>query len=794
MSPSRGGRIRGRVNEFRTGSSSTAILLALLAATPCAAETAQPSQSTELPRVTVTAPPPSGRSGARRTARPAPTQPAAPAQPATPTPEKTPLNSDAVAGSASLLGLPARQIPATVEVIDQETIRDRGYRTVTDAIQGAVGVTAGDFPAEPSSFSMRGLTNSQINTLYDGIKIGPQNMTSRVVDTFNLEAVEILKGPASLMSGEGAAGGAVNFVTKQPHTGKIINDAFFAYDSFNGFRTGFGSGGSTTVKGLDYRFDISRSSLNSFIDDVNIKTLDISTQLNYRVNDTFKTFVALEYKRDNGSAYWGTPLVSATAPGIVPTSGIVSGSHKSFNNGGDPFPVTIDRRTLTTNYNVLDNINRAEELWLRGGFEWMIAPNLVLRSQSYFYDADREWKNAENYAFNNDSASVNFGKVARDRFYVAHDQRQVGNMTDLTWNSNIAGMDNRAVFAVGASRLEFGRPGMAVFPPFDYVALVNPVRDVFGSLVTRLQTADIDNVYATFEDRLKITPTFALIGGVRIEEIDLDRDSRNIDGTSRSGFPFSKTWRPATGRIGYTWELLPGLTWYGQVATAADVAANNIFLLGADQPLNLTRARTIETGLKQLTLDKRAEWSLAVFEIERKNVYAAAGGRQLNIAGKQISKGVEVAAAVRPLPGWSVFANLAYVEAHYEDYVFAGGSFSGNTPPNVPRLVVNAGTSYRLPTWLPVEVGTTVRHVSDRFTSDANDVKMLAYTVVDAYTFVDLDRSLLPATWNVDKTRIAFRVRNLTDTKYAIWGDPFYPDQILLGAPRSFEVSAAFKF
>src|SRR5262249_55447806 len=347
---------------------------------------------------------------------------------------------------------------------------------------------------------------------------------------------------------------------------------------------------------------------------------------------------------------------------------------------------------------------------------------------------------------------------------------------------------------VGASRLEFGRPGMAVFPPLDEVALVNPSRGFFGSLVTRKQTADIDNVYATFEDRLKITPTFALIGALRMEAIALARDSRNIDGTSRAGFPFSKTWRPATGRIGYTWELLPGLTWYSQLATAADVAANNIFLLGADQPLNLTRARTIETGLKQLSLDKRAEWSLSVFEIERKNVYAAQGGQQLNIAGKQISKGVEVAAAVRPLPGWTVFATLAYVEAHYEDYVFAGGSFSGNTPPNVPRLVVNAGTSYRLPTWLPVEVGAVVRHVSDRFTSDANDVKMVAYTVADAYAFVDLDRTLLPAPWNVDKTRITFRVRNLTDTKYAVWADPFYPDQILLGAPRSFEVSAAFKF
>jgi len=367
MSPVSGGRKRGRVSQFRTGSRSSltvlplALLAASLEASPGAAETARPTESTELPRVVVTSPRPSGRSKATRP-RPAPAAPAQPTAPATPpSTEKTPLNSDAVAGSASLLGLPARQIPATVEVIDQETIRDRGYRTVSDAIQGAVGVTAGDFPAEPSSFSMRGLTSSQINTLYNGIKIGPQNMTSRAVDTFNLDRVEILKGPASLMSGEGAAGGAVNFVTKQPHTGKIVNEAFFSYDSFNAFRTGFGSGGSTNIKGLDYRFDVSRSSLSGFIDDVNTKIFDLSTQLNYRVNEDFKVWGALEYKKDNGSAYWGTPLVSASFAGANAVSGIVSGSHNSFNVAGNPSlgPVTIDRRTLTTNYNVLDNRDSA---------------------------------------------------------------------------------------------------------------------------------------------------------------------------------------------------------------------------------------------------------------------------------------------------------------------------------------------------------------------------------------------------------------------------------------------------
>ncbi|MGZ5259020.1 MAG: TonB-dependent receptor plug domain-containing protein, partial [Burkholderiales bacterium] len=94
----------------------------------------------------------------------------------------TPLNTEAPVDSASRLGLTVRESPASVDVVDEETMKARGYRSVSDAAQGAVGVTAGDFPAEPAAFSMRGFSSSQINTLYNGIKVGPQNMTSRVMD------------------------------------------------------------------------------------------------------------------------------------------------------------------------------------------------------------------------------------------------------------------------------------------------------------------------------------------------------------------------------------------------------------------------------------------------------------------------------------------------------------------------------------------------------------------------------------------------------------------------------------
>lgn len=731
---------------------------------------------------------PAGREAqsARRAASRRPATASAAPKPVVPTAAApTPLNSNAVAESASRLGLTVRQTPATVEVISAETMREQGYRTVSEVAQGAVGVTSGDNPAEPSAFSMRGFTNSQINTLYNGIKIGPQNMTSRIVDTANLEAVEFLKGPASLMSGEGAAGGAINFVTKQPHTGPVRNEADFSWDSLNSFRAHYGSGGSTNVQGLDYRFDISRSTLNGFADDTNVKTFGTSGQLNYRVSDSLKIWGAIEYREDRSKAYWGAPLVPIAFSGSHATSGIVSGNYVSNYNGTNLGPVTIDDRTFNTNYNVLDNRNVAQEVWLRGGFELKLAPDLTLKSQAYGYGAERSWFNNEIEAFNSTTNLVD-----RERFYVAHSQRLVGNITDLIWDTNIAGFDNRLVTTLSSSYLDFVRPGAANFPG-DSVSLVDPNRGFYGLLTTQQQTARIDNEALSFEDRLKLTRSFALIGGLRIEHIGLDRNSTNSAGLLRAGFPFTQDWAPVTGRIGYTWEAVPGLTFFSQYATGADVAANNIFLLAPTQPLDLTTARTYETGVKHLFWDNRAEWSFSAYDILRKNVYAAAGGMQLNIAGRQESKGVELAASVRPIEPLRLWGNIAYVDARYADYNFVGGSFSGNTPPNVPRIVANAGASYRFFTPWPVELGIIGRHVGDRYNTDANVVTMKAYTVADVYAFVDIPRTVFNA---VDQARLTFRVRNITDKRYAIWGDPFYPDQILLGAPRTYELSAAFKW
>lgn len=709
---------------------------------------------------------------------------------------QTPLNTAAVTDVGSRLGITARETPATVEVIGQQTIQDLGIKTTTDVAKAAVGVTGGDAPGAPAIFSMRGFSGDQLTTLYNGIPIGPSTMTGRPMDTANLRQVEIIKGPDSLVAGLGATGGAINYVTKAPHTGPVVNDTFTSYDSFHGYRAGYGSGGSTLINGLDYRFDISHSNDKSFIDDTYSKLSNVSGQLNYRVNDSLKIWGAAEYKQDKDRFYWGTPLVPANAPGIVPTSGIVSGQWTNYYlNGhtGTLNPVTVDARTLTTTYNVLDNHSGASELWLRSGFQWDITNNISLKSQVYGYDAHRHWFNNEINSFD-DSGPNN---VYRERLALDHAQRLYGNITDLTVNSNVGGMDNRFVATVMASSSQFNVSQDTLFSS-DTVDLVNPDRGLYGprsdeKIYTHLNTASL-----SFEDRLKLTSTFALIGGIRFEDIELSRTRYSPEGVLRTdrGYPFSKIFNPVTGRVGYTWEVSPGIMLYSQYATAADPTVANIFILAPTVPLLLTTSRTYETGVKVQSADKRAEATFSAFDIERKNVYVPESGIVFNVAGKMESKGVEIAAAVNPVAGLKLWGNVAFVQSRFIDFTYVDGngvfqSYSGKTPPNVPNFIANAGASYRFDTKLPVEIGGLVRHVGDRFNFQDNLVTMNAYTIFDAFAFVDIPKAYFPG---VDQTRISFRVKNLTNKLYAAWGDPGYTDQIILGAPRSYEVAASFKW
>ena len=109
------------------------------------------------------------------------------------------------------------------------------------------------------------------------------------------------------MSGFAAVGGSVNYVNREPHTGPIKNELDTSFDSLGTYRTHFRvrrhPAGPGIDQRLDYRFDITQAKLNSFIDGDFQSITNLSTQVNYRVNDTFKVWA-----RSSPSTTMGTPI------------------------------------------------------------------------------------------------------------------------------------------------------------------------------------------------------------------------------------------------------------------------------------------------------------------------------------------------------------------------------------------------------------------------------------------------------------------------------------------------------
>jgi iron complex outermembrane receptor protein len=363
----------------------------------------------------------------------------------------------------------------------------------------------------------------------------------------------------------------------------------------------------------------------------------------------------------------------------------------------------------------------------------------------------------------------------------------------MIWDSAFFGMENRLAGQLQVSRnnIRFGEEGNGGFPD-DTVAVINPDPGVYGPMATDIRTSHLDTLAGAVEDRLKISPMFSLIGGIRFEDFQLSRDGSNFDNSPVTGQPFIANWTPVSYRTAYTFEPVKGLMFYSMFATAYDPAAAGIFSISPGNSLALTSAKIYETGVKHLFWDGRAEWTFAAYDITRNNVYVAISDTQSALAGEIRTKGIELAGAVRPIDDLKLWGNVALMQARFANFDFEG--FTGNTPSNVAPVIVNAGASYRFSKWRwPVEFGGSVRHIGNRYLFEDDATTMLAYTTADLFAFVDVPGRDLP--WQgLDTMRFRFRVRNVTNAVYAQWSDPGLPDQVLLGAPRTYELSASARW
>ncbi|WP_183142204.1 TonB-dependent siderophore receptor, partial [Pseudomonas cichorii] len=183
--------------------------------------------------------------------------------------------------SGSRLKLSALETPASISSLDRQAIENRNNLTVQDAVSRSPGITSIATPGDGNTaLSARGFTgHSSVMTLFDGSRLytgfGSQTFP---VDPFMVERIDVIRGPASVLYGEGATGAVINVVPKKPFEGEIRNRLRLGYGSNDRQQLGLDSGGSLSDT-LSYRLTLNQQQSNGWVDNGNSRSLAMSAAL-----------------------------------------------------------------------------------------------------------------------------------------------------------------------------------------------------------------------------------------------------------------------------------------------------------------------------------------------------------------------------------------------------------------------------------------------------------------------------------------------------------------------------------
>ncbi|WP_426233283.1 TonB-dependent receptor [Pseudomonas sp. TWP3-2] len=669
--------------------------------------------------------------------------------------EDVSLTTPTTAGSR--LNLTAMETPASVESLSGEQIRARGERSVQDAVSRSTGISRTGTPGDGgSSLQARGFTGqSSVMQLYDGNRLYTGMGTGTFpVDTWSVERVDVLRGPASVLYGEGATGAVVNTIPKKPFTGEIENHVRIGYGSFDSQQQALDSGGSLSDT-LSYRLNLNRLRSNGWIDRGDSSSDFISAALRWQATDDLAFTLAHDYGDQRPQNYFGTPLI----------------------NGH------LQDSLRNKNYNVRDDKQHYNDQWTRLSSDWQINDSVSASNELYYLKAQRRWQNAENYNFVTSSQQLH----RSGNFGIGHQQEQLGDRQTFTLKHSLFGLDSQTVTGVDYNRIRFqlnsnspfndvladGQPLDLYHPQTGYFDSANQYREQFDSTSKQM------SIFA--ENRTQLSERWSLVTGVRRDYMHVDRNNL-LDGSQSDKNLTGNNWK-----TGLVFALTPQTSFYGQVATSTDGIGGLISLSSGQQQYDLSTARQTEIGMKQLFWDQRGEFTLAAYRIVKKKLLTDDPGNPTlkQQVGQQSSNGLEASLDVQLPHAWQLQANAAMVKARYDDFEeVVGGvpvSRNGNRPVDVPRRTANLWLSKAITDDL--KAGAGVRYVDARFADMANRNELPSYTVLDA-----------TLSWQaLRNTTLGLQVNNLFDRRYA---QSQYNEgqQWILGKARSFFVTADYVF
>lgn len=647
--------------------------------------------------------------------------------------------------TATKTDTPLIDIPQTINVVTRDQLDDQAHHSLADILRYVPGTTVGQGEGNRDQITLRG-QNTTADFFLDGVRDDVQYYRG----LYNIERVEILKGPYALIFGRGGGGGIINRVQKSPlsddfvYVGQSSINSLGAHDISADINVPLSNAAAVRINAIYENFDSHR-------DFVGGERYAWNPYIAFNLNDAWKLGMSYEYVHDDRTTDRGVPSIATAA-------------------GQPNRPITGYRDQF---FGVPDgNFAQLEAHIAKLRLDGQLMPNLSFSGTMLYGDYDKIYLNV--YA--NGAASAQNGTVALAAYSDPTKRESFIGQANLVWDLETGALTHKILLGAeygdqkSANRRFNGALSNAVF------SLANPIfPTVAYNILSRDTVSDVEFFSAYIQNQISLGDHIDIVAGLRYDNFNIE----GIDLFPAVDRPFARKDEKVSPRLGLIFKPQENISLYGSYSQSFLPRSGDQFLALTVTQQNLAPEKftNYELGAKW-DVQPNLNLTLAVFQLERGNATTPDPSNpvaSINV-GMTRTQGVELAATGKITSSWQVHGGYSYQDARL------GGNDSVRLG-QVPKHQASLWNRYDFNDQFAAGLG--IIHQSSQFAAirtTANTTKLPAFSRVDAAFYYDLS----------DALQLQLNVENLLNTEY--YSDAHNNNNISTGAPVNGRFTIRAKF
>ena len=647
--------------------------------------------------------------------------------------------------TATKTDTPLIDVPQTIHVVTREQLDDQAHYSLGEVLRYVPGTTVGQGEGNRDQITLRG-QNTTADFFLDGVRDDVQYYRG----LYNVERVEILKGPYALIFGRGGGGGIINRVQKTPVADESFGSARSSLNSFGGWDVSADINaplGSRAAIRLNATYEAMESD-RRFVDG---RRYAWNPYLAVDLGNDWKLGLSYEYVNDERVPDRGVPSVDVSGKANAPLRGY---DRLFFGVPG------ANRTTLEAHV-------------AKARLDGKLSDNLSFTGTLLYGDYDKFYVNV--YA--NGPVNLANNSVQLDAYSDPTKRENLIGQANLIWEVATGAVEHKLLFGIeyGDQQTRNDRR-LPAFTPGRTFSLVNPVYPAVAmTTLSRDTVSQVQFVSAYMQDQISIGDHFDVVAGLRFDHFEID----GVDFIPAVDRPFARSDDKISPRLGLIWKPQENASVYASFSRSFLPRSGDQFISLSTTTQNLAPEKftNYEIGAKW---DIRPDLNVtaALFQLDRSNATTPDPANPLttiNIGETRI-KGLELAVTGKLLPGWQMSAGYTLQDAKLRgnDFVALG---------QVPKHQLSLWNRYDVND--AIGIGLGVIHQSSQFAAirtSATTTRLPAFTRVDAALFYDISENV----------QLQANVENLFDTDY--FADAHNNNNITPGAPINGRVTVRVKF